>query len=271
MKKTINFILFGDTSKFYELSKQRALELELVYPDAKIYLFNESDFESEVFHYATKYSQGYGRWLWKPQLILKVMDLVRIDDIVVYLDSRTKIPKNKINILNNFIIDNKTDCLFYYTPLPERNWTSSVLFKKLNININSLPAVSGQIAGGFLVLRRNFKTYELIKNWYELLLDTIHLEDRTNDEIENPYFKMHKHDQSCLSLLIKSSKSNITIGFLDKEEIYNSNSFIPHYHKSPTNFSDTYTYKIIPKEFRKPLKWIYLRSSFLRDLFKRFP
>lgn len=270
MENTINFVLFGDTKKYLKLTLKKKQEILNVYPNSNVYLYTEDSLNESHLSNSRIYKEGFGHWSWKPWIIIEVLNKINENDCVFYIDSRTKIPKTKSDLLERFIISNY-DAMFYHGPLPERNWTSDELFRQLNVDICSLTAVSGQIGGGFIVLKKNRFTIELMHEWQRLLNSTLHIKSQTNNFDFNPYFKLHRHDQSCLSLTLKSTSIPISSCYLSKSEIFAQDSFIPHYEKVPNMVNEKRFYKFLPKQLIPIIKLLYIRSKFLQMIAEKLP
>jgi hypothetical protein len=268
--KKINFVIFGDIKNFYGLALEMSKEIETKYNNSKVFLYNETHLPEDLLHIANKYPEGFGKWLWKPHLIRRVMNLTEDESLVFYLDSRFKIPNKLPEYVSDFA-SGDSDALIYQSPLPEREWTSSYLFDYFNTEINSLIATSGQIAGGIVLLKNNNKTKRLVDLWYLSLLDTIDILTKQNEMNKNPFFKLHRTDQSVLSLIVKINQDNLKIYAIDRTQIFNYNSFIPHFKKSPVLFSEKASYRVLPKWAKPLLRWFYSRSKILKWISNLLP
>jgi hypothetical protein len=163
------------------------------------------------------HSTGYGYWIWKPYLILHTFATNRDIDIVVYLDSGCQLnwkKKATIRYRNYITLVRDQGFLAFQLPNIERFWTDANLLRELNIDESV--SDSGQIAGGVLMFRRDIGV-NLCQKWLQLMQESDHkyLLGSVPSELDGRLVQ-HRHDQSILSLIVKS-QPNLT--FIPGEEI----------------------------------------------------
>jgi len=149
--------------------------------------------------------RGFGYWLHKPLTILTFLEQNPNASIVVYLDagSEISVTPRSIEIFNQYVQSAKaTGAVCFQLDNLERAWNKADLVKYSEIDLPHLN--SGQIAGGHLILERNF-AFELCNAWLMIMRinDYKLLDDTPSERAEHPDFIEHRHDQSILSLLIK--------------------------------------------------------------------
>lgn len=167
--------------------------------------------------------RGYGYWIWKPYLILKELEQMNENDILVHLDIHCYL-ENIEDKFNN-IIDNLNHlekpimigwCAEEFTDL---NMTSKPLREyiesKLNFNFSEDILKKPQVESGIIFMRKNNFIVNLIKQWYDLMLNGMdYVSDMYNDKKYNhPEFSTNRHDQSVLSLLCKYYNIDVTKEF----------------------------------------------------------
>jgi len=164
--------------------------------------------------------RGHGYWLWKPWLILQLMEDVLDGDIVFYLDSgdmflpsviqEAKKHLEKDDLL--FLDSNhhyakhytKRDCFYYMGCDEEKYWNAK------------------QIEAGAIFLRKSQRTIEIVNEWYSYCKDHRILTDDLNTcGLDNfAGFVDHRHDQSILSNLV--TKYNLQKFDADRKYVQNN-------------------------------------------------
>lgn len=172
------------------------------------YFWSEKDLPQGFFDgFSPKlYRRGFGYWIWKPYIIMKVMKNMREGDILVYSDCG-----------NRWIIDSYKRYLQYIAMLKqdkplvafqqqhlEKDWTKGDVFYSLCPNNWKKYAVTLQLWGGCFMLMKTFTTESLVKKWYELSLSQRDLFTDKKSSFPNLLgFQENRHDQSVFSLLVK--------------------------------------------------------------------
>lgn len=194
----------------------------------EIKILNENDLDNNIKSIIDNIiknygDRGYGYWIWKPYLILKELEQMNENDILVHLDSHCYLE----NVENNFNdIINKLNnlekplmigwCAKEYTDLnmtskPLKEYIESKLNFKFSVDILKKP----QVEAGILFMRKNNFIVNLINQWYDLMLNGMdYVSDMYNDKKYNhPEFNTNRHDQSVLSLLCKYYNIDVTKEF----------------------------------------------------------
>ena len=157
--------------------------------------------------------RGYGYWIWKPYIILKTMEKLDYNDILIYSDSGSVVNPNGFKRLKYYYeILNSYDMICFKIKHDEISWNKKDIIEHIlnifgNSNYNVLN--TKQITSNLLLLRNNKKTYNFIKLWYNIMCN-YHLIDDTPSKSPNfKEFIENRHDQSILSLLTKLYYMNI--------------------------------------------------------------
>ena len=169
-----------------------------------------------------KYKRGFGYWVWKPYIILRKLEELNDNDILVYLDCGSSIinneeEKNKyLNILNN-----KSIITFANTDHIEIKFQKKRVLKYFNLENDIDFLNSYHIESGCIIIKNNNESREFIKKWFELCIYDNHslLNDITDNENED--FIEHRHDQSLLSIL---SKQSDIVYILSENNLYHNYS-----------------------------------------------
>jgi hypothetical protein len=197
------FVTFG--TGIYLQSKERLLEeaKNLNFFDY-VFGFDNSIFDKDFNKILDKNSRGYGFWLWKPYIILKVLNLMDNDDILLYCDSGCKLFPEGLQRLQeyfNILSSNKHSTLSFQLNYIEKDWTKRDLLDLFPEMENTKQLM----ATAFLVKKNDASTF-LINEWLKLgVSNNQHFINDTPSSIQNyPSFKDHRHDQSIFSLLRKT-------------------------------------------------------------------
>ena len=172
--------LFGGFDEFYLTSNKDI--------DEK---FRQSN--REIFNI----KRGGGLWLWKPYIILKTLETIGDDDVLVYCDSGTVFIRN-ISYLVNFMYGKKLDILLFDTPLLEVQFT-----KKNVLDLFNSDGLKNQIMAGYMLIRKTKFTLQFINEWLQLCQNIDLIYDDGNIK-QHDYYLAHREDQSLLSPLAHS-------------------------------------------------------------------
>jgi hypothetical protein len=222
----ITFITFGGpTENFHKRVKEITLQAESFNLFNNIIGFTEKDLQNDDNfwnkhgNFINENKRGYGYWLWKSYIILKTLNQINNNDIILYSDVGCHlIPNEKdklleyINILNN----SKYGILSFEIEYPERHfekkWNKSDLFKYFNennkIDIEEIKN-SGQHHATFMLIKKNDHSKNLISKWYELCSNYDFIDDSPSIEKNDESFIEHRHDQAIFSLLVKTYGSEV--------------------------------------------------------------
>ena len=173
-------------------------------------LYNETNTPNIDIHreFISKNKRGYGYWLWKPLVILDMMNKYEKDSIIIYADAGCEIIKtdSTVKLFNKYIEDVKTHpshILGFVIGYTECAWTKNDLFNYLDTTNNDKN--SNQICAGIQILLNNERNKKLMEEWLHIMtINNYHYVDDSPSIIKNHIkFKEHRHDQSVFSLLRK--------------------------------------------------------------------
>ena len=200
------FITFGN-EKYYNSLQSIYKEVENFNIFDEIIIKTDKNLKEDIefwnkhSNFIEKNNRGYGYWLWKPYINLKLMEKINIDDIIVYADAGCTFNINGKNRLLEYIeLVKKKDILSFELTHSEKKYTKKDVFEYFqydnNDNIN-------QLLGGIFIYKKCDKIYNIFKLWY----DTCCIYHLLNDEksISKNYdeFIEHRHDQSIFSIIRK--------------------------------------------------------------------
>ena len=212
------FVTFG--TGIYLQSKERLLEeaQNLNFFDY-IFGFDNSIFDKEFNNIIDKNARGYGFWLWKPYIILKVLNLMDNDDILLYCDSGCKLFPEGLSRLQEYfeiLSSNEQATLSFQLNYIEKDWTKRDL-------LDLFPEMENtkQLMATVFLVKKNDKSLFLINEWLKLgVVNNQHFINDTPSSIQNyPSFKDHRHDQSIFSLLRKTFGTIILDDEIDETNV----------------------------------------------------
>jgi hypothetical protein len=211
------FITFGATGKsdYNQNSNYKEAVNRIIKQASSLELFdtikgyNEEDlkkdneFWNKHSDFILSNTRGYGYWIWKPYLIMKTLETMNNNDILLYSDSGCEIDIRKKDKMVKLLEDVKNDLLIAsYSAYPEKKYNKMDTVLYLDMKTNSVMD-SLQHAGTTICILKCEKTLRFVKEWYETCCQ-YHLIDDSPSNIQNDdSFVEHRHDQSIFSLLTK--------------------------------------------------------------------
>lgn len=217
-----------------------------VYSSIKDLNMNQND-----LHFSEKNPKGLGYWIWKPHVILKMLEEYPTVDQLIYMDAGCDISGSvsttKVRMLLSEMLD-KDAIVFNMPNIAECQFTKSTLGAYLNASMSAME--SPQICATVFCLRREF-AIDFCKQWidvmrarnYEFLIDD---PIPTGDN-----FIAHRHDQSIFSLLMKQ-KADDRIIVKELSYFENQESFLNiARNRSSRQASDQTVLSIAIKVFEK--------------------
>jgi len=169
----------------------------------------------DEFHDLFEQKRGYGYWIWKPFIILKELNKLADDEILIYIDSTDQPSNLFFEILNNHL--SKEEIYLVNRGYKNGEWTKRDCFIMMDCD-NKKYHNSIQLEAGVLGLKKTDNNIKLITEWFEFCKNRNILTDLPNvcglENLEG--FKDHRHDQSILTNLsikygLKSYKLNQNI------------------------------------------------------------
>ena len=215
MKKI--FVTFG--SGIYEHSVKRLLnEAKSINIFDIVFGFNESILGEDITSlrlFQTE-TRGFGYWLWKPYVVLKVLETMNENDILLYADSGCRLNhlyRQRIIEYFNMLDRTNSSNIAFRLRYPERNWTKKDLFDYFNVDVESLIASTGQLMATSFLIKKTPGTIKLVEKWYETgkLLNHHYIDDSPSISKNWYQFSEHRHDQSIFSILRKMNTGTIIL------------------------------------------------------------
>lgn len=153
--------------------------------------------------------RGFGYWVWKPQIILQALRDMCPGDFLVYLDSGSHLNRRgRAKLIEYFKIAqfSETGILCFQTKFLEESYSKRDLVSYFGVEGQPIILETGQVQAGALIVHLRDHTEAFFRRWLETFEDDIALVDDSVSELPNvDCFVEHRHDQSVLSLLSKTT------------------------------------------------------------------
>jgi hypothetical protein len=206
------FCTFGSSNVFQTGLTRIGREATSLNVFRKILCWNETQLEREFVakhqewfakdHQAgrTHSSNGYGFFVWKPQVILQALNECEPDEILVYSDCGCTLNVEGRTRLLHYIDDaTRTDLVSFQLPHLERAWTKGHVLEKFPEAFGS----TGQYLSGIFLVKNTEPIRDLVLRWKTMMEDYTNIDNSESQVPNHPEFQEHRHDQSCFSLLRK--------------------------------------------------------------------
>jgi hypothetical protein len=166
--------------------------------------------------------RGAGYWVWKPYLILKTLEMIPENDIVMYVDSSAFINRPVDTLINEYL--SKADISITLTEHLNKYWVKRDVLRALGLD-NQQIRDSKHLQGGYIIARNTDFTKNFIKSWLGWC-EKEELIDDSPSENEYPEFKDNRHDQALLTMLYYQNKTTknadkISIMLSSEVELWN--------------------------------------------------
>lgn len=178
--------------------------------------------------------RGFGYWVWKPQVLLQVLETLDVGDVLQYADVGFSVNPLGINRLNDYferasrtstgivgfqgrrpefpMVDDGRELPTW----PDREWTKGDLFDHFGVRDNSEITDTPTVQAGLLFVRKSAVAEKILRQWLDVYYYDFHLADDSPSRSPNlEGFREHRHDQSIFSILAK----------LNNIDTYSSNEF----------------------------------------------
>ena len=211
------FLTFGNQKYYNSLNriKNEALSFNIF---DKILIYNDlnlkndfSDFWQSHENFITNNPRGYGYWIWKSYLVLKTLETMNENDILVYADAGCSLNNHGINRLNEYfeIVKNSNyGILSFELGFLEKIYTKMDAFHELKMDKNQY-LNSKQIMATIFILKKCNHTIKLINEWYKFVCIYHLVDDSESNSKNDENFIEHRHDQSIFSLIRKKYGTEI--------------------------------------------------------------
>lgn len=213
MDSKLVYLINFATKEFYE-SQKKLNASALKFGVDKVVSYKREDIIKSSFYKENKdildQKRGAGFWLWKPYIILDLLEKVNDGDVVIYADSGIEVIKELEPLIELCI--KKNDVLLFCDGGEHRNrdYTKRDCFIMMDCDSEEYWN-SVQCLASFHLYIRNNSCVEFLKKWLFFCRNKHILTDVENICGKDNFseFKDHRHDQSVLSLLAHKTKKEI--------------------------------------------------------------
>jgi hypothetical protein len=214
MKKI--FVTFGNERFVNSKERLKRQVKDFEYFD-ELHILSEADLDPSFLNNNLQFmreNRGFGYWIWKPYVIKRLMDKMNEGDLLLYLDAGSH-----LNIEGKKRFLEYVDIAMKHGVVAMQNEHLEIKFTKKQV-LEQFPNVNPytkQHQGHMILFIKNDKTEKLTNAWYAMSLNRSNFDDSLTYN-ENPHFVDHRHDQSCLSMLIKDM--NLEDGMIEDETYF---------------------------------------------------
>jgi hypothetical protein len=200
-------LTFSD-EKYIKTRARYVAEMESKNIFSEIFSYGPEDLDVQFLknhgEFILKNPRGYGYWIWKPYLILKVLRQLKDGDILVYGDAGCEMKGTREECLQKFdLVKNICNGTKIIANHSFRNYLyikTDLYFRVRWYAIIFAPKIMA--ATGRIVIEKNDKTVKFVKEWLHFCTnDYRNIDDSPSILPKIPRFREHRHDQSVFSLL----------------------------------------------------------------------
>lgn len=197
-------ITYGD--RLYERAKKFNAKNALRYGADRVIVYGPEDIAEDYIKKNSRIweqAKGGGYWIWKPYIIYKTLCEMKDDDYLVYTDAGAVFVK-PINCLIRDMDEDGTDIMAFCLPYLERWYTKRDAFLLMGCDSREYVETNQNLTG-YILLKKTDRTRKFVGEWLEYVQDERIVTDIPNQLGIPNYegFRVHRHDQSCFSLLCK--------------------------------------------------------------------
>lgn len=215
----------------------------------------------EKYHDIAIQEKGGGYWIWKPYIILKIMDKTKEGELLFYCDSGTVFLKS-VEPLCQLVEEYQQDIIPFEIQCLEKHYTKRDAFILMDCD-GSKFTESRQRITTFIILKNTKFSRAFVEEWFNYAQDARIITDipNTSGQPNYPGFKGNRHDQTIYSLLTKKYD---LIGFRDPSQW--GNALIPDYPNSTYDqIMDHTRHRQNPKTRSWLFRQLYKLSQKLED------
>ena len=214
--RSIHFITYSNY--YFAKAKERLLKQAEEFGEFKTIIGYGPENLPKTFinHFRAIITQrrGAGYWIWRPIMLKNKLASMNDGEFLIYLDAGCILNVEGKKRFNEYIdLLDKSDYGIMSIQmtgkkgslplLPEKQWTTSQIFKYFGVSLNSEHANSGQYLSGVLVMKKNKHLLEIIDHVIRALeYDPLMFTDYYNRN-QHPEFIENRHEQSIFSLIRK--------------------------------------------------------------------
>jgi hypothetical protein len=177
----------------------------------------DAEYIEKHLHFIKKNPRGFGCWIWKPYIILKSLEKINDNDILLYCDAGCSLNvegKKRMMEYIEMVSNHKSGLLCFQLndfhpnsniPLhPEKRWNKRDTIEEILGEVVSNEVLdSSQCEAGMIFVRKCKESLNLLTQWLYYCQQYHLIDDSPSIKKNDPIFREHRHDQSIWSLLVK--------------------------------------------------------------------
>lgn len=262
------FVSFADSRMSAAIERIRKQAGEMGIFD-EIYVWNEHDLDAsfkEKWAHVMKFGvRGFGYWCWKPHIIYKLLGTLPENSILLYCDVGCHLNPKGIERFRHYLSELDSDPIgvkafkAYHSMIDvqEKRWTKGDIFDYFNCRGNKDITDTEQIATTHILIRKNPKSLNLIKEWMDVWDKQFALVDDSPSTSPNfPEFIENRHDQSIFSVIYKL-KGCKPYALAETEGEYRNNETYPIWDLRDRGYKDK---RLLPRIKRYIKAWFFMRK-----------
>lgn len=152
----------------------------------------------------------YGYYACKPYFILRALNSIPENDVILYVDSGCELNKNGLEKLQKYYQEClDTEGVFFTLDLPEIQWTKMDIYRYI-MGDDDEYLMTRQIISGIFLLKNTQMIKELVQKWIDICVKDggKYLDDSPSTLPNDTIFRENRHDQSIWSLLLKKKSES---------------------------------------------------------------
>lgn len=146
--------------------------------------------------------RGAGYWLWKPYIIYKALNEIKMGDFLFYVDSGSYFVNSVFPLIDG-MKQNDDDIISFAIPFLERQWTKKEIFRYFKCENNANITDTCQRIATFIVMKKTARTLAFIEKYLAVSQYSNLITDDLDSAIQDDGFIENRHDQSIFSVLAK--------------------------------------------------------------------
>ncbi len=169
----------------------------------KVYSYTEDMIRNTEFYKQNKKilrkDRGAGYWIWKPYIILDVLNKMNKGDILFYVDAGAEVVSDVKPLVK--LCRKQNGILLFNGINLNKYWTKKECFIKMDCDSDKYWN-SPQVMGGYQVYMKNDKSIYFLYEYLKFIQISDIVDDSKRTYLSNlPGFIEHRHDQSILTNL----------------------------------------------------------------------
>jgi hypothetical protein len=162
----------------------------------------DTEFWSKHGSFIEANPRGYGYYIWKPYIIMKALEQMNDNDILVFADAGCSFNHHAIDRLKEYfkmVQDDEKGILTFKLKYLNKHWTKMDTF--IALDTPEEHRQTNQRISGAVIIRKCNISYNIIREWYTLMENYHYIDDKPSIAPNYPHFFENRHDQSIYALL----------------------------------------------------------------------